>query len=171
MSPEFWVILVTSAVGLTIASHALPIFLRRRGWQIPRTFDGWRDEFRRRFERCIETDFAAVEAKVELFEMIGHVPKDFDVTIFLTTNLGAAIHRPVVIEAERRGYVPDGTFTRIYGESIEETAMARNASGVSDRPPAASSEESEVDVAASSSAQSNVRKLGDRPVPRARGSR
>lgn len=168
MPLEFWVILVTSAVGLTIASHALPIFLRRRGWRIPRTFDGWRDEFRRRFERCIETDFAAVEAKVELFEMIGHVPKDFDVTIFLTTNLGAAIHRPVVLEAERRGYVPDGTFARVYGESIEEASMTKSA-GASDRPPAAS-EESEVDVV-TSSVQSNVRKLGDRPVPRARGGR
>lgn len=155
MNLEHWVLIVCISIFFGIVFNVAPVLLRKAGLPIPKSFRAWREEFARRCHRVVDTDMEAAEAKCDLAEMMGSIPKDFDATVWLTCQVAQGFHREVLAQAERLGIAPEGCFQRVYGVSIEEAS-----SGVVRR-----SDEPEAVVVDD---EPNVRRIGDRLVPRSR---
>lgn len=113
-----WAILLTLAMGFGagLIGYFGPSLWRSRS----QTFQRWQEDIRFRAIRVIDTEAEAAEAKRELFEAIGELPKDFDPTMFLAVDLGTGIQRAVLFAAEERGLVQRGTFERIYQRPLPE---------------------------------------------------
>jgi hypothetical protein len=137
------------AFGLTIVwNTVLPRFFKRR---VPKNFSDWTSAVEEAMHRVASSDLAAVEAKLELAELIGTVPKDFDPVIWMTLSIGQAAQRAALIEAERMGAAAEGTCERLFGirpngdgpPKLEEPQLDLQADSVpsSEPPPTAEEEE------------------------------
>lgn len=114
-SAPVWIVFLALALGAgagLITYWGLHIAEARRG---SKTFGRWLEDGRRLCYRVIDTDALAAEAKRELFEWIGELPKDFNPTVFLTVDLARGLQQAVLYEAEHQGLVRAGTFERIFG--------------------------------------------------------
>ncbi|MDE2022220.1 MAG: hypothetical protein KGI71_04920 [Patescibacteria group bacterium] len=93
----------------------------------PREMQRWRDELEKRCIAVIQADLTAAETKAALFEMIGTIPDGFNPAAFLGLQLAAGVQRAVLIEAERRGLVREGSFVNVYGMSVEQATIGSGA--------------------------------------------
>jgi hypothetical protein len=150
---EIVVLSIVLGVIFAAAIRYAERWFRRRGGRPTEGFGEWREEFRQRMDRVIDADYAAAEAKVELAEMVGRIPPDFDPTVWLACQVGQAHQREVLAEAERRGIVPEGFFRRVYGTSLDEAIS--QAPTTPEAPTEAVPEE-----------RPKVLRLGDRVIPR-----
>lgn len=120
-APTWWIFLALAlgAGSGLLSYYGMHIAESRRA---SKTFNRWLDEGRALCFRVIDTEAAAAEAKRELFEWIGALPKDFNPTVFLSVDLARGLQQAVLYEAEQQGLVQPGTLERVFGIRIPTPA-------------------------------------------------
>lgn len=128
-----WIVFLVLALGAGagfITYWGLHLAEARKG---SKTFGRWLEDGRRLCYHVIDTEAQAAEAKRQLFEWIGELPKDFNPTVFLTVDLARGLQQAVLYEAEQQGLVRGGTFERVFG--IPAAAMQGRPDTVVTVPP------------------------------------
>lgn len=130
----WWYPLLSITMGVGAAILTL-LGSRYYGTSRPhRSMKEWYIEAERRMLTAVQADLYAAEARASLVELIGTLPTDFDATILLAVNIGSAFQRAAIYEAEAKGLVPSGTFSRLYGVSFEGEADRVRVAPI-DQPP------------------------------------
>jgi hypothetical protein len=76
-------------------------------------FLAWRTQLERTVFGTVESLLEAAERQAECEKLIGELPPDFTYAGWQALRLGYGLERAVLVEAERRGLVPQGTLEQI----------------------------------------------------------
>ena len=110
---ESWAIFASLVMGIVayVAAQVAHRFIL--GWHSPKDFGRWSTELEAvTFELC-RAHIRVAELQTILGSQLGKLPENFEPPVFIAARLGVAIERAVLTEAERRGFVPPGTYERL----------------------------------------------------------
>lgn len=169
------------ALGICLVGRVLYRLVHRlfQQWgivdHVPRDMREFVDDLERTAGESFRADLYAAQCRAALVSLTGKVPADFDPTVLLACQVSAGLHRAVLVEAERQGLLPEGSFERVYGVSVEDAAGGPMVRGRAPTPPEAWRDERDVEAEPEPDAGSrsvpaappgNVHWIGGRQVPR-----
>lgn len=108
-----WVVLASLVMGVAAFFAAQTAHRFVMGWHSPKDFGRWSSELEETtFELC-RAHLRVAELQTILANQLGKLPENFEPPVFIAARLGVAVERAVLTEAERRGFVPPGSFERL----------------------------------------------------------
>jgi hypothetical protein len=121
--------LVTALVLGALAGAAMFAALSGARWHLRRSYNfaRWGEDIERDAFDLIHAHLLVAECRLRLAQRIEKLPDDFEHPVFQAAQIGVAIERAVLAEAEKRGLMPSAAKPAVVKEAPAKVESDRSA--------------------------------------------